>query len=158
MNVFVVPVQREGLLRGRQSLDHEHLVVVLALRFAMVMVSVLVMLLTVSIIVALVGVVPVVMVAVMVGVGLEMNFAAHLLEMKVAIEVVLQPQHALAALVRPQNEEGSGGPARFALEGKPAILVEPEAARLAILSRSSTDMSEPAKTASLWKSGCFVLT
>ena len=94
MNVFVVPVQREGLLCGRQGLDHEHLVVVLALRFAMVMVPVLVMFLTMVVIV-----VPVVMVAVMVGVGLEMNFAAHLLEMEVAIEVVLQPQHALATLV-----------------------------------------------------------
>ena len=99
MNVFVVPVQREGLLCGRQGLDHEHLVVVLALRFAMVMVPFLVVLLTMIVIMVLVGVVPVVMVAVMIGVGLEMNFAAHLPEMKVAIEVVLQPQHALAALV-----------------------------------------------------------
>ena len=132
MNVFVVPVEREGLLRSRQRLDHEHLVVVLALRFAMAMVPVMVMLLTV--IVVLVGVVPVVVVAVMVGVGLEVDFAAHLLEMKVSIEVILQPQHALAALVRPQDEEGSSGPARFTLEGKPAILIEPEAACFSIFS------------------------
>ena len=99
MNVFVVPVQREGLLCGRQGLDHEHLVVVLALRFAMVMVPVLVMFLTMVVIVVPAVMVPVVMVAVMVGVGLEVNFAAHLLEMEVAIEVVLQPQYALAALV-----------------------------------------------------------
>ena len=71
--------------------------VVLALHFAMVMVPFVVMLL--AVIVVLVGMVPVVVVAVMVGVGLEVNFAAHLLEMEVAIEVVLQPQYALAALV-----------------------------------------------------------
>ncbi len=134
MNVFVVPVEREGLLRGRKRLNHEHLVVMLALRFAMVMVPIMVMLLTVVVIVVLVGVVPVVVVAVMVGVGLEVKFAAHLLEMKVSIEIILQPQHALAALVRPQDEEGSSGPARFALEGKPAILIEPEAACFAIFS------------------------
>lgn len=99
MNVFVVPVQREGLLCGRQGLDQKHLVVVLALRFAMVMVPVLVMFLTMVVIVVLAGMVPMVMVAVMVGMGLEMNFAAYLLEMEVTIEVVLQPQYTLAALV-----------------------------------------------------------
>ena len=62
----------------------------LALHFAMVIVPGMVVLL--AVIVVLVGPFPVVMVAVMIRVGLELDFAAHLLEVEVAIEVIFQPQ------------------------------------------------------------------
>ena len=72
----------------------------------------------------------VVVVGFVIGVRLEVDLHEDLLEVQVAVEVVFEAEDPLAALVGAENEERPGGPLPVAEEGKPAVLVEPEAPRI----------------------------
>lgn len=76
--------------------------------------------------VAVVGIV----VGIVIGVRLEVDLHEDFLKVQVAVEVVFEAEDPLAALVGAENEERPGGPLPVAEEGKPAVLVEPEAPRI----------------------------
>jgi len=56
----------------------------------------------------------------------EMNFTSDFLKMEVPVHIVLQPENALAALIRPENNIAPRAPLTVRKKAETAILVTPE--------------------------------